>query len=100
MENIDSAKKYVVRLGWTLDEACQVENFLMAMERICSREGISFLFKIDGERLSKKYTYVISIPWPSGAIIRMDTDDKKNGMMHMYAGLEKFEIFPVSETTK
>lgn len=95
MKNVDSAEKYVARLGWTLNEACQIENFLTAMERICSDEGISFLFKIDGERSTKKYTYVISIPWPSSAIIRMDTDDTKEGMMHMYAELERGEIFPL-----
>lgn len=93
-ENSNRAEKYAARFGWSLSEACQFENFLTAMERVCLGGKISFLFKIDGERSAKKYTYVISIPWPSDAIIRMDTDDPKEGMVHIFAELERVGVFP------
>lgn len=86
------AKNYVARLGMSLDEACDIKSFLEVMDALASNGKGVFLFKIDGERLERKYTFVVNLVDADGSVVRLDTDSLVEGCLHVYAQLERLSV--------
>lgn len=94
MRDIEVADKYLRRFGMSLQDGIGVEKIFEVMDRLLlSRDGV-FLLKIDGERASRKYTYVYT-ERSVDAVIRMDTDDTFEGAVHILAELERAGVIPV-----
>ncbi|WMD19454.1 hypothetical protein RAS12_22960 [Achromobacter seleniivolatilans] len=86
------AEKYLAGLGATLDDVCTLDRFVELMEVLCSNNKSVFLFKLDGERTAKKYTFVMSFSEPGSSIIRIDTDEIADGVLYVLSRLEQLNF--------
>lgn len=64
------------------------------IEKIVTAKGGYFIFKIDGERASNKYTFSVNMPFPVDVIIRKDTDDCEHGAYYLVEELIANRLLP------
>jgi ABC-type uncharacterized transport system substrate-binding protein len=88
MSNRELADKYLARQGLSI-VGLSVTDFFDIMESISVATKGFFLFKIDGERSSRIYTFVVNISSLKGAVIRMDTDSVTEGIEYVLSELER-----------
>jgi hypothetical protein len=69
-------------------------DLLPLIKRICEDKRGYFIFKIDGERTAKKYTFALNIPFPCDNVFRQDTDSIEHGMESIVRGLCEAKLSP------
>lgn len=74
-------------MGIALEPEMAWTDLFQIVEKICLAKGGYFIFKIDGERETNRYTFAINIPRPLDIIIRRDCEDLENGMLYMIESL-------------
>lgn len=75
------------RVGVPIDRN-YLSDFIGVVNGIVNGEGSYFIFKLDGDRVSSRLTFVFC-DRARDIILRRDTSSIEDGMMHIFAGLEE-----------
>ncbi len=94
MSDFDLATQYLERFGVLLNRDFGVSEIFEVMDSLLlGRSGV-FLLKIDGERVSRRYTFVYT-EQVADVVIRKDADTILDGAVHVFAELERAKVLPV-----
>lgn len=72
--------EFAARWDVTLPEVASWTDLLPLIEKVCKAKQGYFVFKVDGERSTRKYTFVLNFPFPADFVWRKDTDSIEEGL--------------------
>lgn len=93
MNTIDF-KEFAAEWGVDLSMAQAWTDLLPLIERICETKRGYFIFKVDGERPTRKYTFTLNLPYPADVVLRRDTDSMEDGLVAIVQDLRSTGIHP------
>ena len=88
------SEKYAARFGSPSMSGVGLEEFIQILELVAMKNKGFFIFKVDGERESNVYTFVLNMSTSNNVVIRKDTDSVREGMEYFFSELERLGIYP------
>lgn len=71
-----------------------LEEFIQILELVAIKNKGFFIFKVDGERESGIYTFILNMSISKNIVIRKDADSIREGMEFFFSELERVGIYP------
>ncbi|WP_434658377.1 hypothetical protein J3P96_07960 [Pseudomonas sp. R3-56] len=94
MSSNELCEKYAARFGSPSMNSVGLEEFIQILELVAMKSKGFFIFKVDGERESDIYTFVLNLSASNGPVIRKDTGSIREGMEFFFCELERAGIYP------
>ena len=88
------SEKYAARFGSPSMNGVGLDEFIQILELVAMKNKGFFIFKVDGERESNVYTFVLNMSTGNNVVIRKDTDSVREGMEYFFSELERLGIYP------
>ena len=92
--NTTDFTEFAAQWGVTLPKAGAWTDLLPLVERVCEAKRGYFIFKVDGERSTRKYTFTLNLPHPTDVVLRKDTDSIEDGLASVVQELRASGIHP------
>jgi hypothetical protein len=92
--NTTDFTEFAALWGVTLPKTGAWTDLLPLVERVCEAKQGYFIFKIDGERQTRKYTFALNLPRPTGVVLRKDTDSIEDGLVTVVQELRASGVHP------
>ncbi|WP_263219782.1 hypothetical protein [Pseudomonas atacamensis] len=89
----DPSDKYAARFGFLDMNSVHLDDFIQIMELVAKKYEGFFVFKVDGERKSDIYTFVLNASSQSNVVLRRDTDNIREGMKFFFCELERAGVY-------
>lgn len=93
MNTIDFTE-FATEWGVTLPKVGVWTDLLPLVERVCEAKRGYFIFKVDGERPTRKYTFTLNLPHPTDVVLRKDTDSIEEGLTAIMQELRASGVHP------
>lgn len=88
------SEKYAARVGSPSMSSVGLEEFVQVLEMVALKNKGFFIFKVDGERDSNVYTFILNMSAGNDVVIRKDASSISEGMVFVFSELERLAIYP------